>query len=147
MREFFAQGWKPSPYFRTQRTVIEGAINDSKTLIAAHPHGILCCEMITTLVCAPKLAKHKVRFLVSDMLFKLPFVADLRAWARCSPVEKQTMLGAMKDGENLSILPGGYQAATLSLQERAPCVHQAAQGIHQVRFDARVQRSPDVHFR
>jgi hypothetical protein len=114
MREFFAQGWTTSPYFRTQRTVIEAPIKDnSKTLIAAHPHGILCCEMITTLVCAPKLAKHIVRFLVSDMLFKLPLVADLLTWAKCSPADKQTMLSAMEDGENLSILPGGYQEATL----------------------------------
>jgi hypothetical protein len=87
MREFFAQGWKTNPYIRTQRTILDGAIDDnSPTLIAAHPHGILCCGTITTLVCAPKLAKHKVRFLVSDMLFKLPLVADLLAWAQCSPV-------------------------------------------------------------
>jgi hypothetical protein len=56
---------------------------------------------------------RKVRFLVSDTLFKLPLVADLLAWAQCSPADKQTMLGAMKAGENLSILPGGYQEATL----------------------------------
>jgi hypothetical protein len=68
--------------------------------------------MITTVVCAPKLAEHNVRFLVSDMLFKLPLVADLLAWAKCSPADKQTMLGAMKAGENLSILPGGFQEAT-----------------------------------
>jgi hypothetical protein len=148
MREFFAQGWMTNPYFRTQRTIIEAPINDtSKTLIDAHPHGILCCVMITTLVCAPKLAKHKVRFLVSDMLFKLPLIADLLAWAQCSPTDKQTMLGAMKDGENLSILPGGYQEATLYRRNEHRVFHQAAQGFHQVRFDARVQRSPDVHFR
>jgi hypothetical protein len=91
----------------------EGAINDSKTLIAAHPHSILCCGMITTLVCAPKLAKSKVGFLVSDMLFKLPSVADLLGWAHCSPADEQTMLAAMKARENLSILPGGFQEATL----------------------------------
>jgi hypothetical protein len=46
------------------------------------------------------------------MLFKLPLVADLLAWAQCSPADKQTMLGAVEDSKNLSILPGGYQEAT-----------------------------------
>jgi hypothetical protein len=82
MRRVFAGGWTNHSYFRTQHTILEEAIEPkTKTLIAAHPHGILCCGMITTLVCAPELAKSDVRFLVSDMLFKFPFVADLLSWA------------------------------------------------------------------
>lgn len=110
----FTEGWKTKSYFRSQRTVVEEEIEpNSKTLIAAHPHGILCCGMITTLVCSPELVKSKISFLVSDVLFKLPIVSDMLTWTKCAPADKKTMINAMRSGDNLSILPGGYQEATL----------------------------------
>jgi hypothetical protein len=43
MREFFAQGWETGPYFRTQRTVIDVAIdNNSPRLSSPHTHTASC---------------------------------------------------------------------------------------------------------
>lgn len=114
VRNMFTEGWKAKSYFRSQRTVIEEEIEpNSKTLIAAHPHGILCCGMITTLVCSPELVESKISFLVSDILFKLPIVSDMLTWTQCAPADKKTVISSMRAGENISILPGGYQEATL----------------------------------
>jgi hypothetical protein len=81
MRKIFSKGFKNNPYFRTQHTVLEEEIKpNSKTLIAAHQHGILCCGMITTLVCSDKLDSSEISFLVSDVLFYFPIVSDLLLW-------------------------------------------------------------------
>jgi 2-acylglycerol O-acyltransferase 2 len=47
------------------------------------------------------------------MLKKLPFISDLTSWVEMWSCDKAQMLSFMKNGENIGLLPGGFQEATL----------------------------------
>ncbi|KAF0696130.1 Aste57867_13106 [Aphanomyces stellatus] len=85
----------------------------SKTMLAYHPHGILCCGWSVHGAMHASWTSSNISWLVADVLFKLPFVSNAMSWGGCSSAAKRNFEGLMKQGENIALLPGGFQEATL----------------------------------
>jgi len=102
-------------YFDVQETVFEegeAPAPTSKALLAFHPHGILCCGWSLNGNCNKEVLKSNVFWLGTDALFMLPVISDMLSWYNCGPASKQNMLRLMGKGENLALLPGGFEEAT-----------------------------------
>lgn len=103
-------------YFHTQQLIVEGDAElkpDSKQLFAFHPHGILCCGWSLNGNMSILLAKAKIYWMGTDALFYCPIISDMLTWYNCGPVSKQNMLTRMESGENLALIPGGFEEATI----------------------------------
>lgn len=101
-------------YFDVQKTVFEEELPPptSKALLTFHPHGILCCGWSLNGNCNGEVLKSNVFWLGTDALFKLPFISDMLTWYNCGPASKANMLRLMTEGENIALLPGGFEEAT-----------------------------------
>ena len=89
----------------------------SKSLMAVVPHGILSLGFVF-LATSTELDSSNVKWLVTDALIQLPFIRDFCAWIDAWEVNKTRMTEFMKKGENVALLPGGFQEATLYLRDR-----------------------------
>lgn len=103
------------PYFRTQKAVLEcdKIEPNSKSLLAWHPHGILCIGWILNGNVGSELFTSAFRWLTAEILFKLPLISEMLTWYHCAPVSSRAMKARMRRGENLALIPGGFQEATI----------------------------------
>ena len=104
------------PYFNTQKIVFDdGAVApkaNSKTLITMCPHGILTIGW--QCLCSSNEFMHtETRWLIAEVLGKIPFIADIARWANMWGCSTANMLRFMKNSENIALIPGGFQEATL----------------------------------
>ena len=104
-------------YFRGQSVVLEEKAGapapGSSRLLCYHPHGILCCGWSVNGAISPELYPSEISYLGANALFTLPFISDMLSWYGTGPATKANMLEKMKKGDNLALLPGGFQEATL----------------------------------
>lgn len=109
------------PYFNTQCVVMdEGAVPPkpkSKTLITVAPHGILTLGW-NSVVSSKEFVPCKVRWLIADILAYLPFISDLCRWSNMWGCTPANMHRFMAQGENIALIPGGFQEATLYMHGR-----------------------------
>jgi len=54
-----------------------------------------------------------VYFMATEFLFYAPGISDFLTWTHAGPASKENMLKRMGDKQNLAILPGGFEEATL----------------------------------
>mmetsp|Transcript_25758 Transcript_25758/g.45879 ORF Transcript_25758/g.45879 Transcript_25758/m.45879 type:complete len:251 (-) Transcript_25758:539-1291(-) len=105
---------KEHHYFRSQKTVLEcpPIPPNSKSLLGWHPHGILCVGWILNGNVGEQLFNSEFRWLTAPVLFKLPLLSEMLTWYNCAPSSAQSMKTRMKTGENIALIPGGFQEAT-----------------------------------
>jgi len=103
------------PYFRTQEAVLEcpPIAPASKALLGWHPHGITCVGWILNGNVGPQLFDSKICWLTAPILFKLPLLAEMLTWYNCAPASARSMKSRMRRGENIALIPGGFQEATM----------------------------------
>lgn len=106
---------KAGTYFRQQLTVVEDTVppKNGKTLLAFHPHGVLCCGWSINGCMGTELLDSEVSWLGTGALFKLPVISDMLTWYGGAPAEKESFVGLMKRGANICVLPGGFEEATI----------------------------------
>lgn len=106
-------------YYRSQNLIFEeGDLEpDKRTMLAFHPHGILCCGWSTTVVSAV-LRAAKVTFLVADTLFMLPGIREMLLWNNTRAADSRTMRKLMAAGTNIALLPGASEEAVLHASGR-----------------------------
>lgn len=106
-------------YFANQQTVLEEGMTaddlkpNSKKLFCFHPHGIMCIGWSLNGCMAPVLHKSDISFMVAENLMGLAFISDILSWYGCSAASKENICKRMKTSQNLALLPGGFQEATL----------------------------------
>jgi 2-acylglycerol O-acyltransferase 2 len=109
------------PYCNSQKIVFEeGAMAPepkSKTLLAVSPHGILTIGFISCST-SQVFAKSDIKWLVADALLVLPFVRDFMVWNDSFEASKQRMTQLCNEGENIGLIPGGFQEATIYMRNR-----------------------------
>lgn len=71
-----------NPYFRQQAAIFEcdPIKPNSKSLLAWHPHGILCIGWIVNGNIGAQLFDSAFRWLTAGILFKLPLLAEMLTW-------------------------------------------------------------------
>ncbi|KDO24283.1 hypothetical protein SPRG_09920 [Saprolegnia parasitica CBS 223.65] len=105
------------PYYAKQDVVFdEGAApakGRSKTLMAYHPHGILCCGWLVNGGANPVFRHSNFSWLVTDLLFLVPGMSNLLAWFQGGPAGRTNFERLAKAGDNIAIIPGGFEEATI----------------------------------
>lgn len=86
---------------------------DAQSLFAFHPHGVLTCGMTVNGVHHERFADAECTWLVAENLFWFPILRDVLHWTCFNDVHKSTMVNLMRKGTNVSIIPGGFEEATL----------------------------------
>ena len=108
-------------YFTRQVTVIDGepVRPDSSTLLAFHPHGILCCGWSVNGCMGRELgASAKISWLGTGALFWLPLISDVLRYFR----------GASADGPSMRRLMGASMRRCLCV---CPCFYVCCGAVRQ----------------
>ena len=101
-------------YFRKQELIFEEKIEpDSSNLICFHPHGILTAGWIVNGNTRSEFYDARVVFMVVETLFYIPIISDIVIFNNTWPATKYEMVTRMEKKQNLALLPGGFEEATL----------------------------------
>ncbi|KAL4171523.1 hypothetical protein KRP22_009617 [Phytophthora ramorum] len=85
----------------------------TKNLFAFHPHGVLTCGFSFNGAYHMGFERSACRWLSAENLFWFPLVRDILNWMEYSSCAKANMLKFMRKDQNVSIIPGGFEEATL----------------------------------
>uniref|UniRef100_M4BCG3 Acyltransferase n=1 Tax=Hyaloperonospora arabidopsidis (strain Emoy2) TaxID=559515 RepID=M4BCG3_HYAAE len=85
----------------------------AKKLFAYHPHGVLTCGFAFNGAYHMTFERSACRWLSADNLFWFPLIRDILNWMQFSSCAKASMLKFMRKGQNVCIIPGGFEEATL----------------------------------
>jgi hypothetical protein len=103
------------PYCNSQKVVYDSGAKPpspkSKNLLCVSPHGILTLGF-AMLVSTEEWDLTDSKWLIADVLFYLPFVKEWMQWNDLHGCCKENMVKFMEQGENLALIPGGFQEAT-----------------------------------
>ena len=93
-----------NPYCNSQKIVFEEGVKPplpkTKTLLCCAPHGILTLGFVF-LASSPEFNNSETKWLVTELLKKLPFISDVMNWADVWDCSKKRMMDFFKAGENL----------------------------------------------
>ncbi|KAF0696128.1 Aste57867_13104 [Aphanomyces stellatus] len=105
------------PYFDEQKLVFEDGKGPrpakSKTLLSVHPHGVLACGWIVNGAGHAAWKDSRFHWLATDVLFVLPFITQIMYWGGGGPAGRASFDALAKQGENIALLPGGFEEASL----------------------------------
>ncbi|KAI9913138.1 hypothetical protein PsorP6_006377 [Peronosclerospora sorghi] len=82
-------------------------------LFAFHPHGVLSCGWSVGGVQHMSFAQADCRWLVAASLFYFPIMRELVNWMDFASVAKGSFREILRTGQNVCLLPGGFEEATL----------------------------------
>ncbi|RLN47261.1 hypothetical protein BBJ28_00002354 [Nothophytophthora sp. Chile5] len=84
-----------------------------RAMFAFHPHGVLTNGWAFNGAHHMSFERADCRWLVAENLFWFPFTRDLLNWMDQGSVAKATFQRLMSSGQNVCLLPGGFEEATL----------------------------------
>ncbi|CEG37257.1 diacylglycerol o [Plasmopara halstedii] len=82
-------------------------------LFAFHPHGVLSCGWSFGGVHHMSFENANCRWLVAENLFYFPIMRDLINWMEFTSAAKASVRKVLQTGQNLCLMPGGFEDATL----------------------------------
>eukprot|EP00873_Tetraselmis_striata_P021840 jgi/Tetstr1/442104/TSEL_030261.t1 len=103
------------PYFKKQCLVLdvdEMPKPNSGAVFSFHMHGVLTCGYLLNGNSHPAMRKADPSFLVGSGLFGICFLSDLLAWFNFLPWTKEVLLSKLAAGENVALMPGGFEEAS-----------------------------------
>ncbi|RAW31940.1 hypothetical protein PC110_g11723 [Phytophthora cactorum] len=100
------------------KTVVENDISsfvkpNDRAMFAFHPHGVLSNGWAFNGAHHMSFEEADCRWLVAENLFWFPVMRDLLNWMDFSSVAKSTFHRFMPTGQNICLIPGGFEEATL----------------------------------
>ncbi|CAI5741492.1 unnamed protein product [Hyaloperonospora brassicae] len=87
--------------------------SNANKLFAYHPHGVLTCGFSFNGAYHMTFERSACRWLSANNLFWFPLIRDILNWMEFSSCAKANMLKFMRNGQNVCIIPGGFEEATL----------------------------------
>ncbi|KAG7397756.1 hypothetical protein PHYBOEH_000210 [Phytophthora boehmeriae] len=84
-----------------------------RALFTFHPHGVLTCGFSFNGAHHMAFERAKCRWISAENLFWFPLMRDILHWMEFSSSAKVSMQSIMRTGQNLCLLPGGFEEATL----------------------------------
>ncbi|KAG1713342.1 hypothetical protein DVH05_001128 [Phytophthora capsici] len=108
---------KCDPEIATQ-TIVENDVSpyvksNDHAVFAFHPHGVLSNGWAFNGAHHMSFEKADCRWLVAENLFWFPVMRDLLNWMDFNSVAKSTFHRIMATGQNVCLIPGGFEEATL----------------------------------
>ena len=95
-----------------ERHSIVGPSKKSTRMFLFHPHGLLTVGFGLG-TSAKFFSKSDTKILITESLTMLPFIGDFVRWNSCYDCSPNAMKKMMKDGENIALIPGGFEETTL----------------------------------
>ncbi|POM60179.1 Diacylglycerol O-acyltransferase [Phytophthora palmivora] len=86
---------------------------NDRSMFAFHPHGVLSNGFAINGAHHMTFERADCRWLVAENLFWFPVLREVLNWMDFSTVAKSTFQRVMSTGQNLSLIPGGFEEATL----------------------------------
>ncbi|KAL4100302.1 hypothetical protein PRIC1_008096 [Phytophthora ramorum] len=86
---------------------------DDRAMFAFHPHGVLSGGFAFNGAHHMSFLHSNCRWLVAENLFWFPVMRDLLNWMDFSCVARSTFHRFMVTGQNVCLIPGGFEEATL----------------------------------
>ncbi|ETL89557.1 hypothetical protein L917_11541 [Phytophthora nicotianae] len=86
---------------------------DKRALFTFHPHGVLTCGFSFNGAHHMAFQRAACRWISAENLFYFPIMRDILHWMEFSSSAKASMQSIMSTGQNLCLLPGGFEEATL----------------------------------
>jgi hypothetical protein len=86
---------------------------DDRALFAFHPHGVLSCGWSFGGVHHMSFSQGDCRWLVAPSLFWFPVMRELINWMDFTSADKKAVRGVLRTGQNVCLMPGGFEEATL----------------------------------
>ncbi|KAG6951157.1 hypothetical protein JG688_00013851 [Phytophthora aleatoria] len=86
---------------------------DKRALFTFHPHGVLTCGFSFNGAHHMAFQRAACRWISAENLFYFPIMRDILHWMEFSSSAKASMQSIMRTGQNLCLLPGGFEEATL----------------------------------
>jgi len=84
---------------------------DKKSVVAVHPHGLLCCGAVAGIHLVPE---SETVLCVAPVLFYVPVIGWLLRLIGCIPARLAEMRGALQGGHTLLVIPGGVPELVLA---------------------------------
>ncbi|RLN32304.1 hypothetical protein BBO99_00007799 [Phytophthora kernoviae] len=84
-----------------------------RALFTFHPHGVLTCGFSFNGAHHLTFQRAACRWISAENLFWFPLMRDILHWMEFSSSTKASMQSIMRTGQNLCLLPGGFEEATL----------------------------------
>ena len=100
----------------TQIIYEEEITSEKRCLFGFHPHGILASAIPVFMNYPTGPFKYCVG-LSSNAMLLIPFVGFLLRWWGIEPVDPKNMKKLMRSGKNIALVPGGFEEATLTVQD------------------------------
>lgn len=82
-------------------------------MIAYGPHGIFTSGWGMNLGLDQDIVEADFRFLTAWALTKIPLIAEYMGWLNARSADKLSLLRIMKRGGNFSVIPGGFEEASI----------------------------------
>ncbi|KAL4171494.1 hypothetical protein KRP22_009589 [Phytophthora ramorum] len=86
---------------------------NDRSMFAFHPHGVLSNGFAINGAHHMTFKSADCRWLVAENLFWFPMLRDVLNWMDFESVGKATFARVMPTGQNVSLIPGGFEEATL----------------------------------
>ncbi|KAG7397775.1 hypothetical protein PHYBOEH_000229 [Phytophthora boehmeriae] len=86
---------------------------NDRAMFAFHPHGVLSNGFAINGAHNMGFSQADCRWLVAENLFWFPILRDVLNWMDFGSVAKSTFKRIMPKGQNISLIPGGFEEATL----------------------------------
>ncbi|KAG6609902.1 Diacylglycerol O-acyltransferase 2 [Phytophthora cinnamomi] len=87
--------------------------SNDRSLFAFHPHGVLSNGFAINGAHHMTFERAECRWLVAENLFWFPVLREVLNWMDFSSVARATFQRIMPTGQNVSLIPGGFEEATL----------------------------------
>ena len=103
-------------YFKSENIILENGAEipreKTKKLICVSPHGIVPMGF-SILLTSKMFDLTMTKWLVSELMTNLSFINDILLTRNILPCSKNVMKNLMKNGDNIGLIPGGFESYSL----------------------------------
>lgn len=107
---------EPESYFKNYSYIEEAKVDNSRSLFAFHPHGVFSIGPVISKLKNKQLYDSVI--LGSRFLVNIPFGGIFVKWMGTEGVNNENFKKTMESGTNISFVPGGFEEATLTCNDR-----------------------------
>jgi hypothetical protein len=100
-------------FFKSYTIILEEEIQDNKSLLCVHPHGIIGLSMGSMIVSGLSFI-NKVVVCGTRSVRYLPVSGIIARWVGIEGVDHTNFKNYMKEGKNIIFIPGGFECATIT---------------------------------
>ena len=100
-------------YFKSYTVIFEEEVQETKSLVCIHPHGIIGLSMGSLLLSKFSFIR-KIKVCGTRFVRYLPVSGIIARWIGIEGVNHENFKTFMEEGKNIIFIPGGFECATIT---------------------------------